>query len=658
MDLRLISAQLRAATPTRSVDPKLYAELVRSLFSTPRSIAGASIVAVAVSAVAYRLSADPVFLGFLLAFLIVGAARSLTVALFARSDREDRPPVRLRRWELAALAGAWSFSGLTGLIAAYATLVHPGTEVELLTSCSAMGYLAGISSRNASRPLVTVGQISAICLPFLVALCYRADIVHLSIALFILCLFTSTVFMSRKIFENIVKRYEAHAELEKAALYDALTGLKNRTTFIRHIDRDLAKRTAGDKLLALIAIDLDNFKDVNDGLGHLAGDAVLKETARRISEAMPVAHEISRIGGDEFLVALHDVELEEARAAAGELCQALTADFRYGETMVRCSASLGLALGPRDGGTYNDLMTSADLALYAAKTRGRRQVIEYCDALRTEFDDRRELEQDMRSALTHAGLELAFQPVIDERSGRAISCEALLRWNHPSRGAVSPSAFIPIAESTGLIVPIGAWVLQEACREAATWPTPISVAVNLSPLQFKRGPELLATVREALAASGLPACRLELEITESVLIENTEATLAIVDELRAEGIGIALDDFGTGFSSLGYLNDFPFTKVKIDRKFCQSACVSARARSIIKSVLQLTSDLGIALVAEGIENSEQLDTVSALGIHAIQGHIFSRPLSASHLRSVLTHPFPVRRARSSTPETVTARSAA
>lgn len=639
-------------------DDQLYRDLVRSLYSTPKSICAASAVAAAIISIAYHLSQDPNFLIFLLAFSAVGAARVRTVASFRQLDYQKLSPVQLRRWERYALAGAWSFSALTGISASYSTIAHTETEIELLTSCCAIGYIAGISSRNASRPLIAIGQITAICVPFLASLLYRLDVVHISIALFIICLFLSTIVMAKSIHENIVMRYRANADLQKAAHYDALTGLKNRTSFIQKINKDLTESADRYEQLALIAIDMDNFKDINDGLGHLAGDVVLKEVARRISRAIEIPHEVARIGGDEFLVSVRSVDLQKAKQIATQICDILSSDVQYGDNVINCSASVGIALGPRDGGTYNELMTSADLALYAAKAKGRRQVVEYCGELRSAFDRRRELERDMHSVLAHSEMELVFQPVVDARTKQAVSCEALLRWNHPTLGSVSPAAFIPIAEATGLIVPIGAWVLRTACAEALKWPSDVTVAVNISAVQLKRGHEFVKMVRDTLESSGLAPSRLELEITESVLIENAEATLDIVEELRSEGVGVALDDFGTGFSSLSYLKDFPFSKVKIDRKFSSSICKSAKARGIVKSILQLTADLGMELVAEGIETSDQLECMNTLGLRLVQGYIFSRPLSSSHLRAVLNQPFPTRPARADSKNITTARSAA
>jgi len=623
------------------LDERLYRDLVASLYSTPKSIFAASVIAVVIVSIAQGVSGDPVYGAFLAAFALTGVLRVVGVTAFRARQVQTIPIAGLRRWELCALLGAWSFSALIGALASYATVAPSTTSVELLTSCGAIGYIAGISSRNASRPVITIGQISAICLPFAVSLCYRGELVHLTIAAFILCLFLSTIAMSRGMHENIVKRYQAHADLERAAHYDALTGLKNRTAFIAEIDRHLA---AGASSLALIAIDLDDFKDVNDGLGHLAGDAVLKEAAARIAAGIEGPHEISRIGGDEFLVALPGADWEGARRVARLLGDALAAEIRIDGRSVSCGASLGVAVGPEDGRTYNELMSSADLALYAAKAAGRRQVVEYAREHRAAFDERRALERDLKEALARSELELVYQPVVDGRSRMAVSCEALLRWRHPVRGAVPPATFIPVAEATGLIVPIGAWVLRAACAEAMSWPPHVRVAVNLSAIQFQRGRELIETVREALRESGLPAQRLELEITETVLIENTGAARAIVEELRAEGVGVALDDFGTGFSSLAYLNDVPFSKLKVDQKFSRSVCESERTRSIVRSIRQLTADLGIDLVAEGIETEEQLASLGELGLHDIQGYVFSRPLSAQHLRDVLPQPFVIRRA--------------
>ncbi len=622
------------------LDGKLYAELVRALYSTPKSVLAASLVAMCIMVVAGILSGDwGAYSTFLMLFAAIGLARTTIIARFRSANVELMDTQALAYWERVFLAGAWAFAGLTGIVGAYSTLAHPGHEVEILTSCAAIGYMAGISSRNASRPTITVGQISAICVPFLVGLVLRADLMHLTLAAFILSLYISTIYMSRSIHENIVLRHRAHAELERAALYDALTGLKNRTAFIRHINDQLSAASgANHRTVGLVAVDLDRFKDVNDRLGHPAGDAVLKETARRISEAVGLPHEISRIGGDEFLIALKGAGPEQALETTKRLIAVLSETYHVGPTEITCGASIGFAIGPQHGTNFDELMRNADLALYSAKSSGRGQAVAYSEILSEIYHDRVELEYDMRSAITHSELELVYQPIIDPRSGRTICCEALLRWNHPTRGRISPADFIPIAEATGLIVPIGAWAMRAACAEAATWPADVKVAVNLSPLQFKKGREIVDVVKQALAETGLAPQRLELEITESVLIEDTEIVLSVIEEFRAEGIGVSLDDFGTGFSSLGYLSDFPFSKVKIDRKFCHRVVGSTRTRSIIKGISQLTRDLGMELVAEGIETHDQLDVIRELGINAVQGYLFSKPLPVAVLRTTIREP--------------------
>ena len=619
-------------------DQLFYFELVRALYSTPKSIFSATIAALVIIGISGVLTGDAFYANFFLGFIIVGAWRSGLVLAYHRTTHDATDTRLIKRWELGALLGAWGFAALVGLTGAYTLTMHPGTDVEILISCCVMGYIAGISSRNASRPLVTIGQISFTCVPFTLALLWRADIVHFSLAMFIGVLYVSTIVICRTVFDNIVSRHDAFRKIEVLAQRDALTKLWNRAAFLHLLEQHLATIAGTRNSLALIAIDLDRFKDINDTLGHPAGDVVLKEAADRIASAVRPGDEISRIGGDEFLIMLADVDPSEADATARRILAEFSNPFTIKMTHNVCGASIGYAIAPTDGSTLDALLRNADLALYEAKKRGRAQIVAYTPALSHLYDSRVALEHDLQFALPNGELEIEYQPIVDPRSGRAICCEALLRWNHPELGRIAPSVFIPIAEATGLIVPIGTSILTCACAEATRWSSDIKVAVNLSPVQFRRGREIVDIVMNALAETGLAASRLDLEITETVLIDDSATTLTILEELRSKDVGVSLDDFGTGFASLAYLNDFPFSKIKIDRKFSQNIDQSPRTTAIIKGIAQTTRDLRIELVAEGVETEVQLERMRNFGINAIQGYLFSKPLPAAQLRRVISEP--------------------
>jgi len=619
-------------------DQKFHFELVRALYSTPNSIFVAVIVAATIIAIAAGLSSDYVYGLFLAAFLMVGAARTGAVALYQRTQHDPNDPVSTKRWELRALLGAWTFATLVGCVGAYTLLAHPDSQVEILINSCVMGYIAGISSRNASRPVICVGQISLTCIPFAMGLLARADTVHFALAGFIFLLYLSTIVICRSVFDNIAARQAAFREIEIIAQRDALTGLWNRSAFLDLLERHLQIIRDGGSIVALISIDLDRFKDVNDTLGHPVGDAILKDVADRIKAAVRSGDEVARIGGDEFLVLLVGSDAAEVDIAATRILSIFADPFTVSARSNQCGASIGYAVAPEDGSTLEVLFRNADLALYEAKRQGRGQAVRYTDVIAQRYDERMALEHDLQFALRNGELNLVYQPIVDPRSGRAICCEALLRWNHPAHGLISPVEFIPIAEATGLIVPIGAWVLATACSEAVNWPADIKVSVNLSPIQFRRGRELVEAVASTLRGVGLSPSRLDLEVTESVLIDDSATALAMLEELRANGIGVSLDDFGTGFASLAYLNDFPFSKIKIDRKFTENIDQSARTSAIISGVARITRDLRIELVAEGIETENQLERMRSFGINAVQGFLFSPPVPAAELRRLISKP--------------------
>ena len=571
-------------------------------------------------------------------FLVVGVARAASVWYYHRTVHDPEDTVSLKRWEFSALLGAWAFAGLVGLTGAYSLTSYPGTDVEILINCCVMGYIAGVSSRNASRPLITIGQISFTCVPFFLALLARADLVHTALAIFIGALYVGTVLVSRSVFENLVSRHEAFKRIETLAQRDALSGLWNRSAFLKLVGEQLPVAERAGTRTALIAIDLDRFKDIKDTLGHPAGDGVLKQVADRLRACLRPSDEASRIGGDEFLVMLAGGSIAEIEAAVEKILASFSEPFVVNMTSTVCGASIGYAIAPNDGGALELLLRNADLALYEAKKRGRMQAVRYAAIFSEEHESRIALEHELQFALQRGEFHLEYQPIVDPRAGRAICCEALLRWNHPVLGRIAPDVFIPIAEATGLIVPIGTWVLTTACAEATHWGSDINVAVNLSPVQFRRGRAIVDIVMGALADTGLSPKRLDLEITESVLIEDSVAALKVLEELRSKDIGISLDDFGTGFSSLAYLNDFPFTKIKIDRKFSQNVDQSPRTAAIVKGIVQTTRELQMERVAEGVETEAQLDRMRSFGINAIQGYLFSKPLPAPVLREVIKAP--------------------
>jgi diguanylate cyclase (GGDEF)-like protein len=619
-------------------DPALHFELVRALYgatSTAKPLFIATAAAAAVTAVAWMLSGDLVFAVISTGFLLIGVARSAAASLYHRVEHDPDDLAALKRWELIALLGAWAFSGLVGIAGAYAITSHPGTDVEILVGCCVIGYIAGVSSRNASRPLITIGQVSFTCVPFTLALVLRGDVAHMVLAIFIGALYVGTIVICRSVYDNLVSRHQAFRRIETLAQRDALTGLWNRAAFLGLLEGQISAPVRGE--IALIAIDLDRFKDINDTLGHPIGDAVLREAADRIRSALRPSDEVSRVGGDEFLVLLVGARALDMVAVSRSILEKFSDAFAIEMTRSVCGASIGCALAQRES-TMDALLRNADLALYEAKKRGRGQIVEYTSELSREYERRVALEQDLQRALSRGELDVVYQPIVDPRSGRAIACEALLRWNHPELGVIAPDVFIPIAEATGLIVSIGSWVLTKACMEATHWSPDIKVSVNLSPVQFRHGREIVERVSTALAESGLAPSRLDLEITESVFIDDNAATLGILEELRGMKIGISLDDFGTGFASLAYLNDFPFSKIKIDRKFSQKVDESPRTSAIVHGTAQIARELRMECIAEGVETEVQLERLRGFGINAIQGYLFSKPLQARQLRKLIKEP--------------------
>jgi diguanylate cyclase (GGDEF)-like protein len=458
-------------------------------------------------------------------------------------------------------------------------------------------------------------------------------------------------------YDDVTERRKAESHIAHMASHDALTDLPNRSSLLDRLSQLRSepggeKANESDPAAALLLLDLDRFKEVNDTLGHAAGDKLLRMVSERLRALLAKDDFAARLGGDEFAI-LHPVtNAEDTAELARRVIDALVAPYDLEGHQANIGASIGISLAPADGADPEALLRSADLALYRAKGQGRGDFAFFESEMTAAAHNRRVLELELREALILGQFEAHYQPQINVRTGLVSGAEALIRWRHPVRGLVAPNEFIPIAEEVGLIVPIGEWIMRQACRDAARWREGMRVAVNLSAVQF-RGGRLAEMVISALSAGGLVPGRLELEITESVLLEQTEVTLSTLHQLRTLGVRVSLDDFGTGYSSLSYLRSFPFDKIKIDRSFVREVTASTNGAAIVRAIASLGASLGMETTAEGVETKEQLDLIRAEGCTEVQGFYFSpaRPVSeltdllGSRIEDMSLAAYPTRKAR-------------
>jgi diguanylate cyclase (GGDEF)-like protein len=430
--------------------------------------------------------------------------------------------------------------------------------------------------------------------------------------------------------QDVTEAIRAEARINHLACHDALTDLPNRVLFQEKLDEAMIRVSRGDSV-AVLCLDLDRFKSVNDTLGHGIGDELLELVAERLRKAVRESDTVARLGGDEFaIIQPFARQPNGATVLASRIIETLSGPFAIGDHHIEIGTSIGIAVAPNDGDTAGQILKDADLALYRAKSDGRGVYRFFAPEMDAKMRKRRELEMDLRAALANNEFELFYQPLVDVVARKVTGFEALLRWRNPARGLVPPGDFIPLAEEIGLIVPIGAWVLRQACTEAASWPEHITVAVNLSPIQFK-SERLLLDIVSALGSSGLSPRRLELEITETVMLHDTEATLAMLRQIKALGVAIAMDDFGTGYSSLSYLRKFPFDKIKIDQSFVREISAEDESMAVVRAVMGLGSSLGMVTIAEGVETAEQLATLRAEGCTMAQGFLFSAAVPAAEV---------------------------
>jgi diguanylate cyclase (GGDEF)-like protein len=432
--------------------------------------------------------------------------------------------------------------------------------------------------------------------------------------------------------EDITERRRAEAEIVHLARHDGLTGLANRAEFNARLEEASKRLKRNGGALAVMMLDLDKFKDVNDTRGHLAGDRLLEEVGRRLKSEIRDIDVLARLGGDEFAIIQEGGadQQQGATALALRIIEAITRPFDLNGHEANVGISIGIALAPVHGIESEELLRGADLALYDAKANGRNDFRLFRPEMLEVAHTQKLAESELREAIAGEQFELFYQPVISAETRLLCGVEALVRWRHPVRGLIAPDQFIPLAESTGLIMPLGEWVLRRACADASLWPACVKVAVNISAVQFRRG-DLFDTIFHTLLDSGLAPGRLELEITETAVLDNQEAHLATIRRLKNLGISMALDDFGTGYSAVKYLTIFPFDKIKIDKSFTQGVLDRRDCQAVVASTLALAQGLGIAITAEGIETEEQFEYMRKAGIDLAQGYLFGRPVPLSQL---------------------------
>lgn len=607
-----------------AADLEVRKTLVASLYSNPFSlVVGTSVASLLCIAAALGTDDRPLQTAAV-AVGLIGLIR--IAALFILKGRTGS---NTRLSELVFEIGVFAYAIALSTLASLSIVRDVPTEARLLLVVVAVGVATASAARHASRPVIAIGHLVLVLAPLsIVMLMNDAPLVVLlgvAMLLHIPTTLSTTLTVYRSLRDSILAA-ETNAKLaedmQALARCDIVTGLANRAG-LNHAMVETMSEIGDDTRLALIWIDLDRFKEVNDLFGHPVGDKVLKEVAKRLREVSPADATVARFGGDEFIIFCEVDDRKTCERLTSEIHAEIMRPMRFDGERLEVRASLGVAMLPDQGTDIDAVMQSADLALYHAKIGGRSQTCYFDSSMTRDLVRRREIEHELRKAIQRDELSIFFQPIVDLKTGKIRNFEALVRWFHPEKGELQPDEFIPVAEETGVIVTLGNWITVQAARIAATWPEDVTVSVNLSPLQI-RAPGAALGIRNALREAGLDPHRLELEVTESLFMEDSEATDAFIKELSEIGVRFALDDFGTGYSSLGYINTYPFSKIKVDRSFVSGAQVGKKSDAIIRAVAEMGGALGMDIVAEGLETVEQVRTVSKAGCNLGQGYYFSR----------------------------------
>lgn len=641
--MRFVSRLRGLRHSDHAVAAHVRAVLVTSLYASPRSLVIGALTSVTIAAVVGWSSGDHWLIACSILIAIVAVAR------IGGALRQEAPQVvygtlptqRESGWELYFRAGAFAYAGLLGLFGLLTLTRTSNGTFELLSVTTAIGYAAGIAGRNAGRPLIALAQLCLATLPLAVGLFLSFDLLKAVLGVVILLFIMAMMDITLQTYEMILKATVAAGEKEvlaerNAALArrDDLTGVSNRTAFREQFESRLRDARHSHNPLSIHWLDLDRFKEVNDSFGHLAGNALLEAVASRLNDEFGKTGIVARLGGDEFAVVLSAQTSAGAVHVAERILELAQRPVEYEGRRLHVSASVGVAVSSLQGADADTLLKHADLALYRAKENGRNTFCFYESEMDEKIERHRELSSELQEALQRGELSILFQPILDLATEEVVSCETLLRWKNRVHGVVAPEEFIPIAEESGLIVEIGNWVLREACRAAYDWPATVRVAVNLSPIQL-RSPNLLTVIMNALGAAGLSPERLELEVTESVLLHDINGSLAILNAINRMGVATTLDDFGTGYSSLSYLTKFPFQTLKIDRSFIVDLDRHPAHAAIVQTVVELATTLGMQTVAEGIETPSQLEQLRRTGCTSGQGYLLARPMPASMVGAML-----------------------
>ncbi|HYE28357.1 MAG TPA: EAL domain-containing protein [Allosphingosinicella sp.] len=631
-----IIAKLREiAKIDRTVADEVRRSLVETLFASATSLGAGAVAGAACSTAIAIASGDPWLTAMAVAIGLTGALRLSHAVFFHRVGDQDT--LESARSETIYEIGAWAYAALLGSMTLLTLIRTDEALYHLLAAVLTTGYAAGICGRNAGRPVIAIGQLALASAPMSLGLFLSEDPLRWVLGGVNCAFIVGMVDITLQTYSAVLKAMSATREqsrltarFERLARYDAMTGLENRGAFQERLQTELAALGSGSGELAVLWIDLDKFKEINDSLGHPTGDGVLCTVARQLSSIVDGRGSVARFGGDEFVLLARGAKPFFAEELAREVMRGLSVPMNIEGSSIQVTGSIGAAVAPGHGTEADTLLQHADMALYHAKANGRNDFCMFEAAMQDEFQKKRRLEAALKEAIERGELEVYYQPIVDLKTRKISCCEALLRWHHPELGMVSPAEFIPLAESTGLISPISHWVLYEACAAAANWPEDVSVAVNMSPALLK-DLHLSHMILSALYRSGLAARRLELEITESVLLEENAQSNSLIREFQKIGLKLSIDDFGTGYSSLTYLKKYRFDKIKIDTSFIADVTKSREARAIIHALVGLAAELDMEIVAEGIETETQLGYVTGARCTAAQGFFLGRPVPKSEI---------------------------